>query len=535
MVKKFVNNGGFTLIEVVLSMAILGIIVAVFLNLFSASLIWVISGGNKGMAFNDAQKDVEEQISLNESISALNLEIVLGGKTYTIPGGLIESNQIVGKKDSTLYTFIPYVATIKLVPEVQLEGSSNTTIKVDATNTHFNASTVVQLRDKEGNWLSDLTLMTTPSTTSTTPVIKQTFDFSIPNNLVNAQGDYIIRIVSPQTGDPDEIVRSKYVVAQPKFVAVSSGTLFSSADGESWLNRTSLYGLPSFSSLLDVAAFGNRFVAVGVGGTVLVSQEQQPWIPFTVGGGKDLHGVIWSNEFSKYYAVGADSKMLASSDGLNWSTSVDANTSDAIDEVIADELIRDPTSDLEASDFELNEISSLELSSSSKTIVAVGNYGIITSSSNGSDWVGQLIKTADYATNGALSINGIASGLISSVPTYVAVGDQGYIYKSTDGSTWMISKEGTEQLNDIYYKSSTPSYFIAVGDNGTILISSDAQNWTPLKVGSSNLNGVSGFGNLLVIVGSDGTVLNSADDTNGYLNWSNKSIGSSDLYSVVAR
>jgi len=150
--------------------------------------------------------------------------------------------------------------------------------------------------------------------------------------------------------------------------------------------------------------------------------------------------------------------------------------------------------------------------------------------------VGKLIKTADYDTNGALSINGIASGMISSVPTYVAVGDQGYIYKSTDGSSWTITKEGTEQLNDIYFKSSTPSYFIAVGDNGTILVSSDAQNWTPLKVGSSNLNGVSGFGNLLVIVGSDGTVLNSADDTNGYLkNWSNKSIGSSDLYSVVAR
>jgi len=86
------STRGMTLIELVIAFAILSVIVIVFLSLFTGSLIWILGAGDKGEALNLSQNDVESRIGREEAIDSLDLELVFNGQSYTINGGLINSN-----------------------------------------------------------------------------------------------------------------------------------------------------------------------------------------------------------------------------------------------------------------------------------------------------------------------------------------------------------------------------------------------------------------------------------------------------------
>gem|GEM_PF-3258451 len=92
------STRGMTLIELVIAFAILSVIVIVFLSLFTGSLIWILGAGDKGEALNLSQNDVESRIGREEAIDSLDLELVFNGQSYTINGGLINSNEQIGEK-----------------------------------------------------------------------------------------------------------------------------------------------------------------------------------------------------------------------------------------------------------------------------------------------------------------------------------------------------------------------------------------------------------------------------------------------------
>ena len=143
------------------------------------------------------------------------------------------------------------------------------------------------------------------------------------------------------------------------------------------------------------------------------------------------------------------------------------------------------------------------------TFVAVGEYGTILSSSDGTTWVLQWDPQTSHTFN---PLYGVTFGN----STFVAVGDEGTILTSWNGPTWVPQwdPQTSHTFNPLYGVTFGNSTFVAVGDGGTILTSSDGTTWaTEISPTSQHLYGVT-FGNsTFVAVGEYGTILTSSDGT----------------------
>lgn len=93
----------------------------------------------------------------------------------------------------------------------------------------------------------------------------------------------------------------------------------------------------------------------------------------------------------------------------------------------------------------------------------------------------------------------------------VAVGDGGIIYTSTDGHDWTVRRENgpNDALIDVVWAG---DQFIAVGWNATLISSPDGITWTLIGVDPiRHLYGVAASDTLLIAVGSLSTVYSSRD------------------------
>lgn len=504
LMAKLYNRSGMMLIEIVVSMAIFGILAIVFLTIFTSSLLWILGAGDKGEASSYAQKDIETRIATREAVNSSDLTITFGTENYSIQGGLVETDQTIGKKSSQLETFIPLVPTIIINPMVQYEGALSTPVSMTGFETSFNSTTIVELYDNAGSVKIGPTII--PTITSTTEA-----EFTLPSNLLN--DDYIVRVTTTISGKPSEYVRAKYTVEQPKFLSVGNNTVYISADGANWIKRSS-FEFPLFSYLNSVVNNGNQYVAVGASGLVLLSQEKQAWTTRTVGA-EDLMSIAWSTPFNKFYAVGAEGGIYSSETGLSWS----AMTSG--------------TNNL------LNDIFSTTFISGNSVLTAVGDGGVILYSTNGFSW--------SETNTGALDIKAIASGYADSDDIIIAVGNNGIngiVTSSSNGSSWS-SPIGiaSSNFNDIAYNQGL-GLFVAVGDDGLIMTSTngstwidgrhwlDGSNWADKSSGLEMLNGVFTQGSDFIIVGSNRTILHSND---GNLWTTLSSIANDHLTSVAGK
>ncbi|GEM_PF-2166843 len=468
------NSSGFTLIEVILSLAILTIIIVAFLSLFTAGLLGVFAAGDKGVAYNEAQADVESRIGTKEALASDDLVLVFDGESHSIQGGLVESYQSEGDRSSTLETFIPLVPTILLQPSVKLEGYEEpTTVTITGFNTSFqSANTIVDIYDKEG--AVKLFGPITPSVISATEAT-----FTMPENLINATGYYIVRTTTTLSGEADELSRAKYVVEQPGLIAIGDGCLYVSENGSYWLNRpaSTLDSFPIFT-ILNGACFGNnRYVAVGNNGQILISADQNSWTT-TTAGVFTLNDIAWSGSLSKYYAAGDNGSLYYSTNGTTW-TSISLDTLSALNGIAI---------------------------SGGGFITLVGDNGSIITSNGGTSWTYQPNIVENNLNSVATNYD--LEGLNN---LFIAVGDGGSILTSIDGSSWSIFSgfDGNENLNSVFHNNNK---FVIVGDSGRIIIYDVlSDSWTYTSVGTANLNGVYGSGGSFVAVGDNSTILKATD------------------------
>ena len=128
--------------------------------------------------------------------------------------------------------------------------------------------------------------------------------------------------------------------------------------------------------------------------------------------------------------------MVESADGLTWH-SVASNTT-----------------------VDLHGITSMTATSTTgvvtATFVAVGASGTVLSSTDGSNWVAQVLP-------GAATLNAVTYG-----GQFVAVGSGGNIFISTDGLTWTLAAPATSQ--DLYAVVHGLYLYSAVGAAGTNLL-----------------------------------------------------------------
>ncbi|MBZ9688550.1 type II secretion system GspH family protein [Clostridium estertheticum] len=101
--KKYLKNKkGFTLIEVILSIALLGIISIAFLTMFTSGIVGITNSGKKSVSHYTAQNQIESNIN---DLANLPSNVVTSTKsiTLTFPGntGIV----ISGRQVDVTYTY----------------------------------------------------------------------------------------------------------------------------------------------------------------------------------------------------------------------------------------------------------------------------------------------------------------------------------------------------------------------------------------------------------------------------------------------
>jgi len=105
------NKRGFTLIEVILSIAILAIISIAFLSMFTSGVVGISNSGKKSVSHYTAQNQIESNISDSENLpsnvvtSTTNIRLTFQGNYYDVSGRKIDVPYTYGSISKKLTTF----------------------------------------------------------------------------------------------------------------------------------------------------------------------------------------------------------------------------------------------------------------------------------------------------------------------------------------------------------------------------------------------------------------------------------------------
>lgn len=225
-------------------------------------------------------------------------------------------------------------------------------------------------------------------------------------------------------------------------------------------------------ALAAVTFAAGRFVAVGLGGTILVSPDGVNWTGEPSGTSASRDGVAFGGRF---VAVGFNdtalvSEVLVSADGTAWTEVVSPLFARVFLEAVA---------------------------YGGGKFVAVGTNGSILTSADGIAWTS--------AASGTVAVlHAVAYG----GGRFVAVGEGGVIFTSPDGDTWARESSGTSgSLHGIAYGGGR---FVAVGPNAAVT-SADGVHWTAAGAGMSGVYAVAYGDGQFVAVGDRGSGFASGD------------------------
>ena len=182
-------------------------------------------------------------------------------------------------------------------------------------------------------------------------------------------------------------------------------------------------------------------VAVGAGGTILVSTDGTTWAPANSHTSMDLYAIFNTN--GRYVAVGANGTILTSTDAGQWTT-VNSTTSVNLRGVSYGASVAAATA------------------AAAATWVVVGDGGALVTSPDGINWTAESPITANNLTS------------IEHGTQFVAAGSAGAIFTSIDGHSWQPEvSETTQNLRAVTFTvlsaGSIGVGYVAVGDAGTNL------------------------------------------------------------------
>lgn len=483
--KNIKKNKGLTLIEVILSIAILSIIVITILSIFTMSMVTIYRSRDKTEAINLTQQNLEENIAMEDSYDAENMSLTFGGLNVSVKGGMAKSEKSVKNGESSLESFLPNIPTIQINPISAVEGYlSPLSINIIGKNTSFNNTSIVEIWDKGFNnkyYTYDLIEDVDDETIG---------EVEVTNNLLNNIGEYIVRVVTTLPDSKTEVSRAKLTILQPNLVLVNNDTLFVSEDGENWIERSDLSldsSFPSVSNLTSIKHGKNAFIVLGENGLVLYSYNYNNWIKNYSNPNYDFSDISFSGD--KFYASTYNGYILTSNDGVNWTQRY----------YETDEESEEPVPNI------FNGIHS----SIDNIVIAVGNRiykgdGTIYPS---------FPDTLENNLNSVTARSDYNEDTTTYDHIFITVGDSGTILKSTDeGSTWVSETDTdvvTYNLNSVIYRD---EYFIAVGNNGTIIRSQNGSDWYLEYSSGSNLNDIAYKDGYFIAVGDNSTVLKSIDN-----------------------
>ncbi len=249
-----------------------------------------------------------------------------------------------------------------------------------------------------------------------------------------------------------------------------------SSDPEAWTRHDA----PTTQHLNGVAWSGSRFVAVGVGGTIVWSVDGSAWTPATTvmpssnfyiavayGGGQFV--AVGTNGYGTHYGA----IIATSPDGETWTARAAANSPGLGDVAFGN-----------------------------GRWVATGNLGSIEYSDDGVTWANG--PTAADHLDGVAFLGG----------QFIVVGHAGILMTSSDGLAWTTSNTGYPDrvFRPAYGKG---IYLAVIGDGttGVTLTTTDLVSWTATSVpGTTFFRNVAFGGDRFAVVGPDGILVSPDGD-----------------------
>jgi hypothetical protein len=320
--------------------------------------------------------------------------------------------------------------------------------------------------------------------------------------------------------------------------ATATGELLTSSDGVTW--ASSSISPPSWIEALTWS--DTRYVVVGGDGQIASTTDGQSWAAIAPTHGVTLHGVTWSGgsaattidisaalsdlaqvptittgPISALVGAGGSARFSVIASGatsyqwfLNdaplannatYSGATTATLSVSNSQSGTDGVYSVQVGNASGSMSASATLSFRGQGTMGQKFVAVGDAGILLTSSNGADWISQVSHTTRR-------LRGVTAGNSE----YVVVGEAGTILTSLDGVVWTTqSSNCTETLRGV---AAAPGRFVAVGGDSAakIFTSKDAITWSQATVNvSDTLRGVAYGPAGFVAVGKHGTILTSLD------------------------
>lgn len=309
-IKGFSSKKGFTMLEILVALAVLGVISAVFFPIISGYLSNLRQAGLRN------QQTIRSQGELNLGIAArlttdfadIPISFVeLAEQPIPINSGLIKSGELT--------TAITGVPTISLAPSVLDEGYPPLTIELQGNSTNFNQSTSLQIRDVDNNVIEGVASLQVKSALEA--------GITLQHGLTNDAAPYIIRLETPIIDglqlNQAEVVRASLNLLLPRFISVGAdGRLLVSANGANWYHRAS----PLTEDLNDIVWGNQEYMAVGALGSIIVLSDGRDWMQTAQTGlTADLNSINYNPDNGDYLLLGNQGTIVTVREG-NWKNEV---------------------------------------------------------------------------------------------------------------------------------------------------------------------------------------------------------------------
>lgn len=328
-------QNGMTLVEIIVSIAILGLIIVSFLPLFSTCARAIAQAAGKTINLFNDQKKLEVVAATKSGVLFADGSFVPlkdGDFPVNFPGQTTKNITGTTVNAGDLNEFLAGVPRIKLNPYILDEGypptnngGSTKTVNIEGRNTHFIPGvTTVELRDRDGN-----RLYPAPDTLTLSVINKETATLTIPTALTNAHSPYDIRLTTVR-----EVAETLLPVNLPQMMIVGDGgTILVSSDiGHCtyWEQRI----LPSLTTKLHSVAYlkssstDQRWIIAGDAGFVITLENEAGWEQQKVGN-RNWNSIAKGslNGSDLLVMVGDDGQIINSDNGKDWNWSISPTTS----------------------------------------------------------------------------------------------------------------------------------------------------------------------------------------------------------------
>lgn len=326
------NNNGFTLVEIMLAVAVLSIIVVSFSGAFSSGFRSIQQSRNEITNLNESQSELEEKIATEAFDRAQTLNLHFNNQeSIEVPGAIVEKNKV-----RTFLPDVPVITSVSITPDSHIYGLEpeqwNVEIKTRGVEDKSKITvSVYQQNDPDTVLISD----------NENEIVDESASFSIPIPISISDKEsrltddlYYFRFeVVGVNGELDKY----YTVRGINYLALGESKdgnkkLLASSDHKQWgileAERAELSSTIDFENIKAGTWGGSvddrKFVVVGNSGKAFSSNDGVYWKDISTTDIKNYNfeDVIWNGE--AFVAAGKDSStnkaVIIEYDGSNWDT-----------------------------------------------------------------------------------------------------------------------------------------------------------------------------------------------------------------------